>query len=180
MRKLDLTGKTFNRLTVIKEVPNSKKDTYWLCQCSCGKFVEIKGTAIKNGTTKSCGCLALEIAQNLAKETEIVENAHDGYNKKRVDGIATFLINDKIQKNNKTGYKGVLQYRLADGSARFKAYLTVGGKVYSKRGFSTSEEAYNYRLGLVEKYVPKERQNDKNNSTTQKINLYQWSTGKGL
>ncbi|WP_260664317.1 hypothetical protein [Streptococcus dysgalactiae] len=70
MRKLDLTGKTFNRLTVIKEVPNSKKDTYWLCRCSCGKFVEIKGTAIKNGTTKSCGCLALEIAQNLAKKTE--------------------------------------------------------------------------------------------------------------
>lgn len=156
MRKLDLTGKTFNRLTVIKEVTNSKKDTYWLCQCSCGKFVEIKGTAIKNGTTKSCGCLALEIAQNLAKETEAAENAHEGYNQKRVNGIATFLINDKIQKNNKTGYKGVLQYRLADGSVRYQSYLTVAGKNYSKKGFNTPEEAYNYRLKLVEKYVPKE------------------------
>ncbi|WP_338433617.1 hypothetical protein QWH96_06485 [Streptococcus dysgalactiae subsp. equisimilis] len=54
-----------------------------------------------------------------------------------------------------------MQYRLADGSARFKAYLTVAGKVYSKRGFSTSEEAYNYRLELVEKYVPKEKKDEK-------------------
>ncbi|WP_260664318.1 hypothetical protein [Streptococcus dysgalactiae] len=61
------------------------------------------------------------------------------------------MINDKIQKNNKTGYKGVLQYRLADGSTRYQSYLTVGGKNYSKKGFNTPEEAYNYRLKLVEK-----------------------------
>lgn len=160
MRKLDLAGKTFNRLTVIKEVPSPENDSHWLCQCECGNLVEIRGTAIKSGITRSCGCLAKEIASNLIKTNSLDIVARRGYEDKRVDGIATFLINEKMQKNNTSGYKGVQMYRLPDGSVRYKAYLTVGKKSYQKRGFKTAVEAYNYRLGLIDKHVPKK--GDKN------------------
>ena len=62
MRQLiDLTGKKFGRLTVIKRIFNQKKGTYWLCQCDCGNTKEVYGRDLKNGTIKSCGCLRKEI-----------------------------------------------------------------------------------------------------------------------
>ena len=52
----DLTGKRFNRLTVIKRVKNRGNLTCWLCKCDCGNEVEVIGSNLKRGTTKSCGC----------------------------------------------------------------------------------------------------------------------------
>ena len=41
------------------------KRVQWLCQCSCGSnpFVSC-GTNIRNGTTKSCGCIKNKKPQN--------------------------------------------------------------------------------------------------------------------
>jgi hypothetical protein len=62
MRKLiDLKGKKFGRLTVIKRVENRGNDIYWLCKCDCGNTKTIFGGSLKRGLTKSCGCLAKEI-----------------------------------------------------------------------------------------------------------------------
>lgn len=52
----DLTGKTFNRLTVI-ERDNSRKGVYWLCKCSCGNTISVRAYNLTSGSTKSCGCL---------------------------------------------------------------------------------------------------------------------------
>lgn len=57
-RKLnDLTGKKFGRLLVIERAENRGRQTYWKCRCDCGKIKEINGAKLKNGHTKSCGCL---------------------------------------------------------------------------------------------------------------------------
>jgi hypothetical protein len=39
--------------------PNGKPNrrTLWLCCCSCGQSAWIEASALKNGKTKSCGCL---------------------------------------------------------------------------------------------------------------------------
>lgn len=47
----DLTGKTFNEWTVLKELGNDKV----LCRCSCGVVKEVTKSAIKDGRSKSCG-----------------------------------------------------------------------------------------------------------------------------
>jgi len=56
---IDLTGKKFGRLTVIKRsYPNDKLNSVmWLCKCDCGKEKIIRGNSLKCGLTKSCGCL---------------------------------------------------------------------------------------------------------------------------
>jgi hypothetical protein len=54
-------GKKFGRLKVLHEVPKpahlKKKQRYWKCSCSCGNIVIVPSTNLKNGNSKSCGCL---------------------------------------------------------------------------------------------------------------------------
>ena len=58
---IDLTGKKFNKLTVVKRLENSIGGvSVWLCQCECGNFTTVRGSNIKNGSVKSCGCLLKE------------------------------------------------------------------------------------------------------------------------
>lgn len=62
-RLIDLTGKKFGRLTVL-ERDNSidtKKGAFWICKCSCGNKKSISSRALREGVTKSCGCLNKEI-----------------------------------------------------------------------------------------------------------------------
>jgi len=58
----DLSGKKFNKLTVIKRVerPENRKTkgVYWLCQCDCGNLTIIIYRSILMGRTRSCGCIS--------------------------------------------------------------------------------------------------------------------------
>lgn len=59
---IDLTGNKFGRLTVIERASNSKDGrARWLCECECGNQRIILGKSLKNGHTKSCGCLNKEM-----------------------------------------------------------------------------------------------------------------------
>ena len=63
----DLTGKKFNRLTVIKRVENdSHNAAQWLCRCDCGNEIVVRGYCLTNGNTKSCGCYKMELVYELA------------------------------------------------------------------------------------------------------------------
>lgn len=60
----DLTGRRFGKLKVIRLVKNPKvKDifhgSWWLCECDCGIKKEIRGTQLRNGHSKSCGCMSM-------------------------------------------------------------------------------------------------------------------------
>lgn len=63
-RSKDLTGQTFTRLSVIKRLGG--KYTKYLCLCSCGNSKAIVGADLTSGNTRSCGCLALELASERA------------------------------------------------------------------------------------------------------------------
>jgi transposase-like protein len=64
--KDNLTGKKFGKLTVLQLSEKSKHNTRrWKCICECGTEKVIEGQSLKNGNTKSCGCLTPEIAQKL-------------------------------------------------------------------------------------------------------------------
>lgn len=57
---VDLTGLKFNRLTVISRGPNKGSGAQWNCLCDCGNNIIIGTKKLKNGHTKSCGCLRKE------------------------------------------------------------------------------------------------------------------------
>jgi hypothetical protein len=56
----DETGKTYGRLTVISRAGTQKKKAMWLCRCECGNEKIVPGIRLRNGDTRSCGCLQIE------------------------------------------------------------------------------------------------------------------------
>ena len=63
----DLSGKRFGRLTVVKRGTNKGEQTRWVCKCDCGNTSVVFASALKNGNTKSCGCLHREIFSKLGE-----------------------------------------------------------------------------------------------------------------
>lgn len=65
----DLTGQRFGRLTVIeragKYIPPKGDQTHslWLCVCDCGNVATVTGGKLRNGYTKSCGCLSRDVSR---------------------------------------------------------------------------------------------------------------------
>lgn len=57
---IDLTGQTFNYLTVIEKGKKSNHGYYWKCKCKCGNLIEVRGDCLKSGKSKSCGCYQKE------------------------------------------------------------------------------------------------------------------------
>lgn len=70
---IDLTGKIFGRLTVLKRTMNNGKRPKWSCICNCGKEVAVLGESLRSGNTSSCGCFHRE---QLAENNRINNTTH--------------------------------------------------------------------------------------------------------
>ena len=57
----DLSNQKFGKLTALKTEKSEKNNRIWLCQCECGKLVEVRANSLLSGNTKSCGCLKKEV-----------------------------------------------------------------------------------------------------------------------
>lgn len=57
-RLIDLTGKVFGKLTVIKRVDNveGRNIPRWLCHCKCGNKTVVYANNLTSKFTRSCGC----------------------------------------------------------------------------------------------------------------------------
>lgn len=111
MGKIDLTGKKFNRLTVIKEVgKDSRNQILWLCKCDCGNETIATTYRINKGITKSCGCLAIEVASRQSKEMGKKNKTH-GLSKTRIyktyRGMIDRCFNENDQHYPDYGGRGI-------------------------------------------------------------------------
>ena len=72
MKLICLDGKKYGNLTVVKrhEINNKYNKPRWLCKCDCGNTTIVDGDKLKNGNTKSCGCLKLQAAINNGKKSK--------------------------------------------------------------------------------------------------------------
>jgi hypothetical protein len=65
---IDLTGQRFTRLVV----RHCGKDCHdervrWLCDCDCGATTLVLSQSLRNGETRSCGCLHRDISREVGK-----------------------------------------------------------------------------------------------------------------
>jgi hypothetical protein len=61
----DLTAVRFDHLRVIKRVENAQDGSaVWECKCDCGESRTIRGTALRAGRHKSCGCMSPKFKAN--------------------------------------------------------------------------------------------------------------------
>lgn len=67
--KLNLINQKFDRLLVIDAAPNKNGRTAWICKCDCGNELIVTTHSLRNGNTKSCGCLHREkVAKQFSKD----------------------------------------------------------------------------------------------------------------
>lgn len=64
MKAIDETGNRYGKLVVIERqnIPGEGR-ARWLCRCSCGNTTVVDGRSLRNGNTRSCGCLVSEVAR---------------------------------------------------------------------------------------------------------------------
>lgn len=123
---IDLRGKKFGRLAVIKYAGKSK----WICKCECGEIVNVSGYNLTLGKSKSCGCLRRQEASIRAKK----------YNPLR----------RKVRADNKTGVTGVR--RLNKQSTKWVAKININGKLIHLGTFKNFDDAVVARKAAEEKY----------------------------
>lgn len=58
MKKIDLTGQRFGKLTVIEKTDErtNSGSVIYKCKCDCGNIVNISSSGLRNKNTISCGC----------------------------------------------------------------------------------------------------------------------------
>lgn len=98
--KLDLHGKKFERLTVVRFSHTTKipKGTvkYWECLCDCGNKVTVAVASLTSGNTKSCGCIH--------KEGLIARNFKHGHSHKR-SWLIWFKMHDRCNNPFHIAYR---------------------------------------------------------------------------
>lgn len=57
---IDVLGKKFGRLTVVKLLEGSRP-LKWLCKCDCGNEIMTVSVHLRSGDTTSCGCYHKEV-----------------------------------------------------------------------------------------------------------------------
>lgn len=98
-RFIDLTGQRFGRLIAIEpvKVPNYR-EFHWKCKCDCGNMTTVRGTHLKSGATRSCGCYNREVASSRPHEKTHGMSKHPLYRAYR--GMI-----DRCMNPNGTAYK---------------------------------------------------------------------------
>jgi hypothetical protein len=69
VRRIDLAGRKFGKLTVLPKWESSKYGPNWLCLCDCGKLIPVLAGNLRNGNTRSCGCLRWDGKHLQARDT---------------------------------------------------------------------------------------------------------------
>lgn len=92
MKTLNLTGERFGRLTVIKKTDKraANNEFVYICRCDCGKIIESYTSLLRQGRTRSCGCLHRDTRM---KDLSVL-NAH----KKIIDGVQMDMFENRHNK----------------------------------------------------------------------------------
>lgn len=93
--KIDLSGKRFGQLTVLKYLPKSK----WLCRCDCGKKNRVTSNKLRIGYVKSCGC-----KKNQHISISLVQHGHSRVGHRTKEYGAWNKMKDRCHRPNDRNY----------------------------------------------------------------------------
>lgn len=144
-RRVDLTGRQYDDLTVMGKAETNKKGRYWSCKCVCGNETTVKQSDLKNRLVTSCGHEG---------QTETDERPVKKIIVKPVEKTAVKKEPAKSSAKKAaggTGHVGVSKVELKSGT-RYKANISVDGKKKYLGTFTTLEEAVAARKEAEELY----------------------------
>lgn len=72
-RKIDLTGRKFQRLTALSR--DTSRRQHWFFLCDCGNVKSQRAPCVTSGAIKSCGCANIEALRNKGTHRGTVKGA---------------------------------------------------------------------------------------------------------
>lgn len=80
---INIAGQRFGYLTVVELVASADAgQARWRCRCNCGRATVVQSQSLRNGTTKSCGCL---------KQQKTIDRSTKHGDSKRIDRTKEYL-----------------------------------------------------------------------------------------
>lgn len=85
MSVVDRVGERYGRLTVLSRAENKIEPSgavraMWNCRCDCGNERTVSGQTLSKGTTKSCGCLAVEMSKERSTHGQSYDSVYRIWN----------------------------------------------------------------------------------------------------
>ena len=146
--RLNLTGQKKGAWSVGKLIIGKDNKSYFECECICGTKRIVKGTALKSGASKSCGCMshnkeAIEKRKNtMKKEQKMIEHT--------AISLIKNICNGSLMKSNKSGCTGVIQ----KGNS-WTAEIRCQGEYHYLGSYHTYDEAVIARKNGEKQYFGK-------------------------
>ena len=140
MKKLNLIGQKYGRLLVISEAGKNRfGQILWHCRCNCGNESIVYGNDLKNGHTKSCGCL---------KRAQIIERSTTHGLSRTVEyrawkGAEKRCINSSYKSFHRYGGRGI-EFRLPDFQEFFEH---IGPRPSDKHSLDRIDTDKHYEIG---------------------------------
>jgi len=117
---------------------------YWKCKCECGIIKYIDGRSLRNGTTKSCGCLNKEINSKRLKGISFNKDHKDRISKallgkkksiSHIENMRKSLIGKRIGEKNPNFGKGLFGIDNPNwrGGKSFEPYPLGWTKTYKEQ-----------------------------------------------
>lgn len=143
---IDLTGKKFKHLTVVKRVedyisPKGQHATQWWCRCDCGNELAVKGSDLRTGKVISCGHTRMIGVQKYIEQ-----------HMRETPGTNPLQLTDRPPITNKTGFRNIsVTYR--SGQKYYRVAIQYKGKQHSHI-YRTLEKAIESREQLRAEHWP--------------------------
>jgi hypothetical protein len=137
-KRINLSGKIFNRLTVLYRLPDEYKEyngkrsllpAKYKCKCECGNITDVTGYHLKKGNTKSCGCY----------QEEFLKNKN---NSQRYKGTKICYINGSRKARSNTGIIGIHKRK---DSNKYSVFIQIRNKMIYLGQRDTEDDAKKLR-----------------------------------
>jgi hypothetical protein len=77
----NIEGKKFGRLLALKRHHVTQEGSFWECICDCGNIKVVRLRCLNRGTTRSCGCLQIELTKKKHCKRPFESQYNSFYNK---------------------------------------------------------------------------------------------------
>ena len=182
MKTVDIAGQKFGLLTAVEKNGTKSGYTAWRCSCECGNEVTVAGKALRNGNTKSCGCMAKSalIERNKA-------SAKHGMSNSAAFTVWTNMkercLNPNHKSFNRYGGRGI---KICDRWLEsFENFLTDMGHPLPGLSIDRIEVSGNYEPGNCRWATAEEQSNNRENNRTVEYDgrtqtIAQWAREIGM